>query len=261
MTPNTSSLDSKTKKKFFHMLLWQSRPSCSNYMPRFGEAVLWCSTACGDAKVFLCCLCHHGVSQRRLGPIFERRRLGRGVHTFGVEVVHFAFYLAFSFFRQWLASSSGIDVPAHTRSRSTMAWTRASQGSRGRALFPSGSSSSLSSSLDVTNASRPTSSHHLLPLLARSRGMRLAGSPRLPTNGLGHLLTHTWQLLLHSSITPAHSKSPSSASLSLMTCCRMIWSTPICSLKLSSQSKWRHPTANAPKNYVSTFIYCRSNVP
>ena len=82
--------------------------------------------------------------------------------------------------------------PPHTRSRSTVAWTGASQGSRGRALLPSGSSSSLSSSLDV-NKCLPAllGSHRLLPLLARFRGMRPTGSPKLPTNGLGHLLTHT----------------------------------------------------------------------
>ena len=41
----------------------------------------------------------------------------------------------------------------------------------------------------------------------------------------------------------------------------MIWSTLVCSLKSSSQSKWQHPTANAPKNYVKTFIYPTTNVP
>ena len=152
--------------------------------------------------------------------------------------------------------------PPHTRSRSTVAWTGASQGSRGRALFPSGSSSSLSSSLDV-NKCLPA----LLVLIAFSLcspGLGACGLQGLPgcQPTAWAIFWHTHDnSLLHSSITPAHSKSPSSASLSLMTCCRMIWSTPICSLKLSSQSKWRHPTANAPKNYVSTFIYRTSNVP
>ena len=61
--------------------------------------------------------------------------------------------------------------------------------------------------------------------------------------------------LLHSSIMLAHSKLPLLVSLSLMTCTCMISSTPICSLKFSSQSKCWHPIANAQKYYVSTFVY------
>ena len=49
--------------------------------------------------------------------------------------------------------------------------------------------------------------------------------------------------------------------ISTITISDFISSTPICSLKLSSQSKWWHPTANAPKNYVSTLIYRTTNVP
>ena len=108
---------------------------------------------------------------------------------------------------------------------------------------------------------RPTGSHRLLPLLSRFSGMRPTGLPGCqPTAWAIFWHTHD-NSLLHSSITLAHSKSPSSASLSLMICCRMICSTPMFSLKLSSQSKWRHPIANAPKNYVSTFIYRITNVP
>ena len=151
--------------------------------------------------------------------------------------------------------------PPHTRSRSTETWTGASQGSRGRALLPSGSSSSLSSSLDV-NKCLPA----LLVLIAFS--LCLLGLGACGLQGLLGYQPTAWAIfwhmhdnsLLHSSITPTHFKSPSFVSLSLMTCYRMIWSTPICSLKLSTQSKWRNPTANAPKNYVSTFIYCTTNM-
>ena len=152
--------------------------------------------------------------------------------------------------------------PSHTRSRSTETWTGASQESRGSDLLPSGSSPSPSSSLDVNKCLPP-----LLVLIAFS-----LCSPGLGAYGLQGLpgcQPEAWAIfwhthdnsLLNSSITPAHSKSPSFASLSLMTCCHMIWSTLICSLKLSSQSKWRQPTANAPKNYVSAFICRTTNVP
>ena len=66
------------KRKFFHMLVWQSRPSCSNYMSRFGEVALWCSTTWGDAKVFPGGLCHDRVPEGRLGPILEGGRFGGG---------------------------------------------------------------------------------------------------------------------------------------------------------------------------------------
>ena len=38
--------------------------------------------------------------------------LGGGVHPFSVEVVHLTFYLVYSFLRHWLASTTGINVPA-----------------------------------------------------------------------------------------------------------------------------------------------------
>ena len=152
--------------------------------------------------------------------------------------------------------------PPHIRSRSIKAWNRASQGSLGRALLPSDASSSLFSSLDV-NKCGPA-----IPVLIAF----LLCSPSLGACGLQGLLgcqPAAWAIfwhthdnsLLHSSITPAHSKSPSPPSLSLMTYTRMMSSTSICSLKLSSQSKWRHPIASAPRNYVSTFTYRTSNVP
>ena len=81
--------------------------------------------------------------------------------------------------------------PPHTRSCSTETWTGASQRSLGRALLPSAASSSLFSSLDVNKCLPPTSSHRLVSLLAKFRDMQLAGSPKLPISGLGHLLTHT----------------------------------------------------------------------
>ena len=78
----------------------------------FGEAALSCSVACRDAKVLLAGFCYDRIPERRLGPIFERRRFGERVHSFKVEVFHFSFYLVYSFARQWLASTTGIDVPA-----------------------------------------------------------------------------------------------------------------------------------------------------
>ena len=152
--------------------------------------------------------------------------------------------------------------PPHTRSRSTVTWTGASQGSLTRALLPSGASSSLSSSLDV-NKCGPA-----LPVLIAfclcSPGLGACGLQGLPgcqpTAWAIFMHTHD-NSLLHSSMTPPHSKSPSPPFLSLMTCTRMISSTAICSLKLSSQSKWRHPTASAPKKHVSTFTYWTTNVP
>ena len=37
---------------------------------------------------------------------------GGGVHPFRVEVVHLTFYLVYSFLTHWLASTTGIEVPA-----------------------------------------------------------------------------------------------------------------------------------------------------
>ena len=47
-----------------------------------------------------------------MGLVFEGGRFGRGVHPFRVEVVHFTFYLGYSFLKQYLASNTRIDVPA-----------------------------------------------------------------------------------------------------------------------------------------------------
>ena len=187
---------------------------------------------------------------------------GGGVHPFRVEVVHLMFYLVYSFLRHWLASTAGINVPPHTRSRSTVAWIGASQGSLRRALLPSGVSSSLPSLLDV-NKCGPA-----LPVLIAfylcSPGLGACGLQGLPgcqpTAWAIFMHTHD-NSLLHSSMMPHHSKSPSPLSLSLMTYTRMISSTAICYLKLSSQSKWRHPTESAAKEHVSTFIYWTTNVP
>ena len=151
--------------------------------------------------------------------------------------------------------------PPHTRLRSTETWTGATQGSLGRALLPSAASSSLFSSLDVNKCLPPTGSYHLSP---RSLGLGKYG-----IQGFLGCQSATWAIslqthdnsLLHSSIMPAHLKSPSLASLSLMTCTCTISSTPICSLKWSNQSRWRHLVANAPKYYVSTFAYHTTNVP
>ena len=152
--------------------------------------------------------------------------------------------------------------PHHTRSRSTVAWTGASQGSLTHALLPSGASSSLSSSLDV-NKCGPA-----LPVLIAfclcSPGLGACGLQGLlgcqPTAWAIFMHTHD-NSILHSSMTPHHSKSLSPPSLSLIICTRMISSTAICSLKFSSQSKWQHPTASVAKKHVSTFTYWTTNVP
>ena len=152
--------------------------------------------------------------------------------------------------------------PPHTRSRSTEAWTGASQGLLGCALLPSSSSSLLSSSVDV-NKYGPALPVLIVCCLCSPflRACGLQGLPSCqPTAWTIFWRTHN-NSLLHSSITPAHSKLPSPISLSLITCTRMISSTAICSFKLSSQSKWRHPTTSAPTYYVNTFTYCTTNVP
>ena len=178
----------------------------------------------------------------------------------GVEVVHLTFYLVYSFLRHWLASTAGINVPPHTRSHSTVAWTGASQGSLTRALLPCGASSSLSSLLDVNKCGPALSV--LIAFCLCSPGLGACGLQGLPgcqpTAWAIFMHTHD-NPLLHSSMTPPHSKSPSPPSLSLMMCTRMISSTAICSLKLSSQSKWRHPTASATEKHVRTFTYWTTN--
>ena len=153
----------RQKGELLHVLVWQFHPSCCNNAPRFGEAALWCRATCEDAKVFPGGLCHDRISKRRLGTIFERERFGRRFHSFRVEVVHFMFYLVYSFLRQWLASSTGSDVPGPHKVTLTKAWIGASQGSLGHALLPSGASSSLSSSLVQNKCGPPPPSRFSLP--------------------------------------------------------------------------------------------------
>ena len=108
--------------------------------------------------------------------------------------------------------------PPHTSSHSTVAWTGASQGSLTCALLPSGASSSLSSLLDI-NKCGPA-----LPVLIAfclcSPGLGACGLQGLPgcQPMAWAIFMHTHDSsLLHSSMTPHHSKSPSPPSLSLMT--------------------------------------------
>ena len=90
----------------------------------------------------------------------------------------------------------GLMYPSHTRSCCLKVLLGAIQGYLGHVVSPSGASSSLSSLLDVDKCLPSTSSHRLLPLLPRFRGMRPIGSPKLPTNCLGHLVAHRRQLPL-----------------------------------------------------------------
>ena len=77
----------------------------------------------------------------------------------------------------------------YTKSRSPKAWIEASHWSVGRALLPSGVSSSLSSSLNENKRGPPYRSS-LFALLSKFRDMRPTGFARSPTNGLGHFLAH-----------------------------------------------------------------------
>ena len=197
------------------MLLWQSRPSCSNYMHHFGEAALWCSTACRDAKVISRQLVPWWCISEMVGPNIRERTVWGG-EFIRLEWKSFTSrsILAFSFFKQWLGSSGGIDVPTPTQGHAPP-WhgLEASQGSWGCALLPSGSSSSLSSLLHVNKCLPP-----LLVLIAFSLcslGLGACGLQGLPgcQPMAWAIFWHTHDnSLLHSSIMPAHSKSPSSAS-------------------------------------------------
>ena len=109
--------------------------------------------------------------------------------------------------------------PPHTRLRSTEAWTGASQWSLGYTILTSGASSSLSSSLDA-NKCGPG-----LPVLIAfclcSLGLGACGLQCLPScQPTAWVIFGTHMTtLLHSSIVPAHSKSPLPPSLSLMIIC------------------------------------------
>ena len=83
----------------------------------------------------------------------------------------------------------------------------------------------------------------------------LKGLPgRQPT--LWAIFWHTHDSsLLHSSSRPPHCTSPSSGSLSLITCRHMILSTSTCFCKFINQSKLRLATAKTKKFYVSIVAY------
>ena len=143
------------KGELFHVLFWQSRPSCSNDVPHFREAVVWCSTACGDTKVFW-------VACAAIGYLRDAWAQYSREDFWGGESIRLEWKSFIS--RSILAIPSwdnGFPLvlrsmnPPHTRSRSTETWTGASQRSLGRALLPSLASSSLSSSLDVKKCLPP----------------------------------------------------------------------------------------------------------
>ena len=95
LQPNCNMVPTKTKE-LLHMLVWQSRPSCSNCVPCFGKTALWCYATCRNAKIIPGGLCHNRVSQRLLDPINERGDFVRGIKTFTEEITHFTFYLLYS---------------------------------------------------------------------------------------------------------------------------------------------------------------------
>ena len=86
LIPYTSNLGSNIEKRALHILVWQSRPSCSNYMSTLEKLRSDIALLIGMLRYFLGDSCYGRKFEKCLVRILEKGRSRRAVNPFKMEI-------------------------------------------------------------------------------------------------------------------------------------------------------------------------------